>query len=425
MRQLTVTTVGKLIQHSLRRLDKGGQALPGLVVEKLYPGYLTAMLQQLPEGVVIVTGTNGKTTTTKIVVELLRAEGKKVITNATGSNLSRGFISSILHHTNWLGQLPYDLAVLEMDEAYAEKFVRTVKPSWVLALNVTRDQLDRFGEVDKVARLVGATMRAARVGVVVNGNDQYLAPIGQGLAASGERVTYFGVNDKLVKHFFNEATVASVTMAADIGTLDDICPRVQLTKFDGQDVVYDIDGTQHQVCLQLTGQHNFQNAAAALALASELLPNVPATKLIEDLSHVTSAFGRGEVFKLQNGSHVQLVLVKNPAAFAQSLASYQHENAKLMFAINDNYADGRDVSWLWDVDFSSLRGRQVSLTTGSRAADMALRLKYDGVEVEKVVDDLSEALEQFSADSGQKVIFATYTAMLKLYGLLRKGSGNE
>ena len=187
------TWLGKLVRLAATRRGGGGYAMPGRVVERLVPGYLAATAGRLPAGVVLVTGTNGKTTTTKMVVELVRAAGTRVVTNPTGSNLARGIVSSLVREADWRGRLDADMAVFEVDEAYASRFVAQVRPRWVLALNLSRDQLDRFGEVDTVAERVAAAARAATEGVVANADDPRLAALGLALADAGVAVDYFGV----------------------------------------------------------------------------------------------------------------------------------------------------------------------------------------------------------------------------------------
>lgn len=425
MQKTLGTSLGKLVKLATNFRPHGGHALPGLVVEKVFPGYFAKMLDQLTDGVVIVTGTNGKTTTTKMLVELLEANNVKVLTNPTGSNMTRGIISSLARQANWLGHLPYDMAVFEIDEAYAKQFVTQVKPRWVLALNVSRDQLDRFGEVDTVAKLVGITMQAATEGVITNANDPRLYKISQELASKGVEIGYFGVAKSLEKFFPNDSELVSVgkQTAAILG--DPLAkPDIELTGFEAQTASYKIDGNVYQTNLRVTGQHNFQNAAAALAIARRLLPDVADKTLCQQLSNVGIAFGRGQIYTLKDGSQLQLVLVKNPASFRQTLASYLDEDSSLMIAINDNYADSRDVSWLWDADFSSLKNK-VNITSGSRAADMALRLSYDNIKVDNIEASLDKALKDITCLPGQKVVIATYTAMLHIYEKLEKQAGAE
>ena len=415
MQNFLATLTGKTIQLLLKFRRGGGQALPGLVIEKVFPGYVASMLSRLPEGVVIITGTNGKTTTTKIVVHLLERSGKKVITNSTGSNLIRGIASSLARHATIGGRLRYDIAVLEIDEATARLLVQRVRPRWVLGLNVSRDQLDRFGEIDTVAAHVKVTMHAAEAGVITNADDPNLVKAAFRIA----NVHYFGSAPRLKKFFPSDYELAAVNKArAAVKRPSKV--DVELEGFKDQQVDYMIDGRVYKTRLKLSGQHNYLNGAAALALCHRLLPSVPIESLIERLANVSLAFGRGEKYRLKNGSVIELVLVKNPASFTQALSSYAGKDASLMVAINDNIADGRDVSWLWDVNFQPLHGRRILVTSGTRAADMALRLSYEHIETLNVQPHLIKALKILDQAPGPKVVLSTYTAMLQLYNYLSK-----
>lgn len=414
--------MGKSVAAGLRAAGRsGGQALPGLIVEKTVPGYLAKMLGQLPGGVVIITGTNGKTTTTKMVVELLAENGQRVLTNATGSNMTRGIISSVSQNATKSGRLPFDFAVFELDEAYARLFVKAVRPRWVLGLNASRDQLDRFGEVDTVASYIGQAMAAATDGVITNADDRLLRTQADNCQAP---VHYFGIADELLKFFPRDNELVAVGGKLPTKRSLDLSPDVVLTRFADSSATYTISGKDYSAQLQVTGQHNFQNAAAALALVGCLLPDVTAERLVKSLGHVRPAFGRGQEFSLKNGSALQLALVKNPASFRQGMASYAGRNTKVLIAINDRIADSRDMSWLWDVDFTSLGGRSICLT-GSRAYDMAMRLQYDGVSAEEIEPDIDQALKTFCGQPGDKVIFASYTAMLKIHKLLLAKAGKN
>ncbi|HEU5187242.1 MAG TPA: MurT ligase domain-containing protein, partial [Candidatus Saccharimonadales bacterium] len=367
MHKIIGTALGKTVRHLASLRGGGGQALPGLVVERLFPSYLGKMLAQLPEGIVIITGTNGKTTTTKMVVELLQANGKKVMTNPTGSNFTRGIISSLTHQAKLSGRLPFDVGVFELDEAYARQFVLQIKPRWVLALNVMRDQLDRFGELDTAANMIGATMHEALEGIITNNDDARLTAMAEMILHNhNKKGIYFGVHKNLRPFFPVDDELHGVSRPAPHHARS-----VELTAFKDQETAFRFGHGVHAAQLQLSGQHNFQNAAAALALVHELLPKIPPQTLVAQLATVKPAFGRGELFTLKNGATLQLILVKNPAGFRQSLASYLVADHDIMIAINDNYADGRDTSWLWDVPFDSLKNKPIALTSGTRAADMA------------------------------------------------------
>ncbi len=423
MRKAAGTLIGKSASRVVRmRGRSAGQALPGLIVETLVPGYLGVMLTQLPEGVVIVTGTNGKTTTTKMIVEVLQVNGKRVLTNATGSNLTRGIISSISQRATPGGRLPFDIAVFELDEAYAHQFTNAIKPRFVLALNASRDQLDRYGEVDTVAKLIGDAMLSATDRIVTNADDPRLLAIAQQANVPSD---YFGVAVGLRKFFPRDDELVAVGSPKMYVKAPSDTLAVELASFKGSQATYRIGKQRIQTKLEVTGQHNFQNAAGALALLRVLLPKVQITQIVKQLSMVQPAFGRGEIFHLKDGSKLQLNLVKNPASFRQGIASYVRPNEAVMIAINDKLADSRDVSWLWDIDFTGLQMSHVAVTTGSRAADMALRLAYDETTVDIVKPHIDEALQEFAKLPGDKVIFASYTAMLRLYEILKTKAGKK
>lgn len=394
--------LGKGIQKISKLRGGGGSALPGLVVERTNPNFLKKTLSKLPYGVVVISGTNGKTTTTKIVSELLAKQGLKVFTNKTGSNFVRGAISAVLEEIKINGKFDYDIAVLELDEAHAVKFVETVPVNYSLVLNVQRDQLDRFGEIDHTAELLEKLTASTKKCAILNREDSRVAKL------TSKKVIYYGLSAPLLKSFPNDDNL----LDAKGEKKSNKKASVILEKLKGQIATYDIDGQKFSCDLTLKGIYNAYNAAGALALCHEIMPEIPAGEFIKYLDCIESAFGRGEVFKI-NGADVELLLVKNPAAFQLSLASFADNEHEYMIAINDETADGHDVSWLWNVDFKALPG--VKYVSGTRSADMALRLKYDGVAVEGGNPDLTVATNRFMSESkNPKRIFATYTAMLEI-----------
>ena len=406
------------------RLRGGGSALPGLVVEKIDPQFLAHALNQLPRGVVVVSGTNGKTTTTKMLVALLRAHGLRVFTNPTGSNFTRGVISSVLGEISTSGRVDADIAVLELDEAHSLKFAKVVKPTHALLLNVARDQLDRFAEIDYTAKLLAQLAAQTTSGLVLNRDDSFIARIAPTLPESTQ-VSYFGVDEAIADRLgelmemdvrAEDEFTAPLVQPGD-GLLRPIDEREFLVTFGDR-----ADGGANVGPLQLRqrGLAAMINATAATAMARRLLADDfdPATAATA-LAAVQPPFGRGEVVDV-DGQPLELVLVKNPAGFTVALSTYGSTPVASMVAINDNYADGRDVSWLYDVNFASLRERGVALTSGVRAYDMALRLAYDGVEVAEVEPDLATALTSFlqAHPNEPKRIFCTYTAMMALRRML-------
>lgn len=415
--------LGKLVKKAMR-LRGGGSALPGLVVEKLSPGFLAHALAGLPYGVAVVSGTNGKTTTTKIVVELLEAHGLHVFTNPSGSNFTRGVVASLLDHVDEHGKLNADIAVVELDEAHAVHFARLVPPSYTLILNVFRDQLDRFGEIDHTAKLLANVVEETTKGVILNRDDELVRPLGINVK-NDVALHYFGVSDSLRKLFPSDANLRNTSKKK--GVREDKRPVVEpddviLSKLSGQKATFLFgEDTQKSVTLKLAGMYNVQNAAAALALTRAILgDNFDTEKTLAALQETRPAFGRGEAVSI-DGQPLEIVLVKNPSGFRLSLASYRKRPAETMIAINDLYADGRDMSWLWDVDFSAFSATGVSCVSGIRAYDMALRLQYDEVEVGRIIRDTADALQAFLATGARpKRIFCTYTAMLALRRELAK-----
>lgn len=457
--------IGKAVRAASRLAHGGGSAFPGKIVERIDPQFLARTLQQLPLGVVLVSGTNGKTTTTRMVASMLESLGLKVFTNPTGSNFTRGVVSSLLAEVSLGGKLDADIAVLELDEAYAVHFVKQVQPDYCLLLNVMRDQLDRFGEIDNTAKLLSKAAEATTGTVVLNREDPRIARLADVThTEDGVEVRYFGLDESLRSFFPSDddmrttvdaesATDTEVSVGVDLSESAEQLPAdVTLLAVGDHRASFGIDGETYETAVKLEGVYNLYNAAAALAVVravvadaqamflpfeenvtDELLRQVGISQRMIDFAHattqamidaaaeVTPAFGRGEVIDV-NGSPVELLLVKNPMGFRLSLASFTPEGCDTMIAINDEYADGRDMSWLWDVDFSSLRDTGVAMVSGVRAWDMALRLEYDQVPVNSVNTELEEAVSTFvNANPGTpKHIYCTYTAMLKTRAALGK-----
>ena len=470
--------IGKGVRWASRLLHHGGSAFPGKVIETIDPGFLSRALGRLPLGVVLVSGTNGKTTTTRMVASMLSDLGLKVFTNPTGSNFTRGVVSALLQRVTLSGKLDADIAVLELDEAYAVHFVKQVKPRYALLLNVMRDQLDRFGEIDNTARLLGNVAKTTTGTVVLNREDPRIAALAA-LTPQSTKVRYFGLSDELKKLFPSDDDMATTVSVEEDAAAGETAPSrsstdsprrrgrgegvggadaahaadseavelpadVTFTAFGDHKATFRLDGREHSTGVKLEGVYNLYNAAAALAVVRAVVADAPRARtaaapaggaafrarlqhvaasdtaaLIRAVARVTPAFGRGEVIEAA-GSPVELLLVKNPMGFRLSLASFPPEGADTMIVINDEYADGRDMSWLWDVDFTSLRETGVAQVSGVRAWDMALRLAYDQVPVAATDTDIESALNLFvHANPGTpKHIYCTYTAMLKVRAAL-------
>ncbi|QCT40119.1 DUF1727 domain-containing protein [Candidatus Saccharibacteria bacterium oral taxon 955] len=416
MRQTFTTITGKTVR-AIAQARGGGSALPGLFVEKIDKNFISRTLASLPYGVVVISGTNGKTTTTKMVVELLESQGLRVFTNRTGSNFTRGVAAALLGAINYRGRLSADIAVLELDEAHAVHFVRAVKPRFCLLLNVMRDQLDRFGEIDNTANMLLTIAKNTTECVVLNRDDPRLSHPNfiKNIKVSQRS---FGINPKYLKTFPSDDSLHSNTHVGTNFYKDD----TSLEEFDNQNATIAFADKKYSIDINLRGIYNLQNATGAIALVRAILGeqlNIDA--MLKSLSNIKPAFGRGE--QLVVGSQpLELVLVKNPAGFRLALASFDPTGCATMIAINDAYADGRDMSWLWDVDFESLQKSGVFAVSGVRAYDMAIRLEYDEVSIDLVDTDIATALKRLIDQHPgiPKRIYCTYTAMLALRKLLSR-----
>ncbi len=415
LRTTAAVIAGRSARLASRFRGGGGSAFPGLVAERIDPRFLEHALAGV-RSIIVVTGTNGKTTTTRMLVALLRAHGLRVVTNPTGSNFTRGVISSILQEAPLSGRVKADAAVLELDEAHALRFTEVITPTHSLLLNVARDQLDRFAEIDHTARLLETLASQTRTGVVLNIDDPYVSRARAAIQPSAE-IRYFGL-DESIAHRLPEVCEADVRFDEDYISPDAgegaglLQPRDERTF----DIVVSGGDSVGPVTLQQRGLAAMINATAAATTARLVLgPAFRSETAAAALAAVQPPFGRGEVVDV-DGRPLELVLVKNPAGFTVALSTYGSTPVATMIAINDDYADGRDVSWLYDVSFESLRDTGVSMTSGVRAYDMALRLEYDDVEVERIEPDLVTALDRFLAahPDEPKRLFCTYTAMMAL-----------
>ena len=297
------------------------------------------------------------------------------------------------------------------------RFVERVPPRRALLLNVMRDQLDRFGEIDTTARLLGKVVATVTGNVILNRDDERIAALAR---VATTPVTYYGVAPELRALFPNDEELYGGPVH-----ISGLPATVELRALPGPDrsaATLRIDGRDHDVALRADGPHNAQNACGAAAVALSF--GFDSATVIGGLARVSPAFGRGQTFTVDDRA-VTLQLVKNPAGFRQTLRTLDSGTpAGLVVAINDDYADGRDVSWLWDVDFTALASVPARrCTSGTRAADMAVRLRYDGVEVDEIEPDLEKAVRAAvaSVEPGARVVvFSTYTAMWALHAILQR-----
>jgi lipid II isoglutaminyl synthase (glutamine-hydrolysing) len=394
---------GRVVRALARlRSRGGGSAVPGLVVNRIAPGLLPHVLASFPDGLVIVSGSSGKSTTTKMLVAVLEAHGRRVFTNPSTANIAQGLTSALLERTKLNGRVDADLAVLEMDEGHGARIAPRLTARTVLLTNVMTDQIDRFTDPEKVAAYLATIAGRATESVVVNADDALLEELAAGLA-DGVRVARYGVTADVLAALPRGLGYSrtSATRAAD---------GVLVTGVDGASAEVRAAGRDLAVRLPSRGAHYAVDAAAALAAAADLLgdafdPGLAASTI----SALPPVFGRGEVVTVR-GKEVEFVLVQNPASFQLNVDSLPEGLEQVLFAMG---SDVRDPGYFWPVDASRL-GR-VRIASGSKAADVALQLVYQGVEVERVEPDLGRALDDFLAlpdpAAGRKTIVFTADSM--------------
>jgi UDP-N-acetylmuramyl tripeptide synthase len=420
LRLVLACALGRLSGRLSRLLGRGGSALPGLVAEKICPRLIEQLVAAVRRGVVVVTGTNGKTTTTKMLVAMLEGEGLQVVTNGTGSNLARGVASRLIEVASWRGRIDADLAVFEVDEAAVRPLAPRLRPQVLVVTNMARDQLDRFGELATTASHAAAAVKHAGL-VVLNADDPLVAEMAAGAATA----RFFGAAEPIRRAMPHDASLYGAGPAEAPRPVLDLSLERSEPDGDGQVIELSaVTGERAIARLQVPGPYNGYNAAAAVLAATEC--GVPFGRAVAALEATRPAFGRGQVIDFR-GRRIKLLLVKNPAGFNQAirLLAALPPGAPVLVAINDLDADGRDVSWLWDARVEDLAGSGHRFgTAGIRAYDMALRLKYAGLEAWSETG-FAAALDRFvggvpEGETGYLV--PTYTAMLRFLDLLRPGA---
>jgi len=451
----------------------GGTAAPGLVAAFFDPTVLARLAACLPQGSVIVTGTNGKTTTGRMLAGILTEAGLHPIHNRAGSNLIRGMTAALIARSDLAGQPHGDIGLWEVDEATLPLAVREVQPRVVVLNNLFRDQLDRYGEVDTVRRLWAEALRNPHPlaspavqergnmpTVILNADDPGVACLGRELDA---RVWYYGLEDPAmrltrpvhamdVRHcpFCHGRLVYELHFISHLGHYR--CSNCGWGRpqpvFRASTIVFsqpsavrctiETPGGSFSGTLAVPGLYNVYNALAAVAAA--MACGATLAQCREGLQQVRPAFGRGEWLDVE-GRHVGLFLIKNPTGANEVLRMLTWTDPlpgpppegggygrglNVLIAINDLTADGRDVSWLWDADFEMLAGRVAQVTvSGIRTQDMALRLKYAGLDPATFVveNDIEQALRGalHRLNPGETLhVLPTYTALLATQRVLAR-----
>ncbi|MSR68228.1 DUF1727 domain-containing protein [Candidatus Saccharibacteria bacterium] len=443
MRSLLAILAAKTVFRINRLTGTGGTSLPGVIAQKIDRDILQKLVNNnFPRGTIVVTGTNGKTTTTKMIADILEANAVSYVHNRTGSNMEGGLIASMAMESNIAGKVSAEVGIFEVDEAFVPKICRAIKPDILLVNNLFRDQLDRYGELDRIAKNFRDLIEELdSTQLVLNADDPLVASLGYGLE-NKKKVTYFGIGDYTGPKLAHDRTADSIfdpftqeklyytqqyfshmgKYRGKSGAFRRPKPDYQANnlKQSGLTIEFNINNSNQPVKLNIPGIFNVYNSIAAYSAIKAAL-NFEDDLIIKAISGASAAFGRSEVLNY-DGREVLMLLIKNPTGLNQVIQTYLlSENDRLLvFIINDNYADGRDISWLWDSaleDLSKYKGK--IMVGGSRADDMALRLKYAGKK-----DVLSEPNEELllklilkhTTRRSKIFILPTYTAMLSVRG---------
>lgn len=444
---------GKFAGQISRRIGiGGGTTLPGSVAARLDPNALAKLAGRLARGSIVVTGTNGKTTTTRLISAILAAGGLRPIHNRAGANLLSGLTAALVNRASVVGSVPGEVGLFEVDEAVLPDAIARIRPRVLLVTNLFRDQLDRYGEVDYLAGVWRAAVAKlpADSTLVLNADDPLVASLGPDAPC---RVVYFGIDDSrlgdsVLEHaadarrchacgapydyavaYYGHVGVYRCPGCGRARPVPDVSARtVTLDGLAGAALTLATPQGDIALRIRLPGVYNVYNALAATAVG--LAFGVPVAPLTAAVEGFVAAFGRVERVAVGDRT-IFLALVKNPVGFNQVIrtvfpASAAAEPRNALIYINDLFADGTDISWLWDVDFERLAGTAgFVLTSGTRAEDMLVRLKYAGVDAARLdlVKDVEAALRaglDRTPVGGTLYVLPTYTAMLDVRAVLSR-----
>jgi UDP-N-acetylmuramyl tripeptide synthase len=455
-------TLARTVGAMSRLRGGGGTSLPGKLLMRIDPSAIGALAARLSRGSVLVSATNGKTTTAAMASSILGRAGISLVHNHEGANMSGGIASTLLAAAGSHGAIAGELGLFEVDELWLDRLAAELRPRVVVLGNLFRDQLDRYGELDTIAdRWAVAVHGGAAAGarLVCNADDPLVAD----LAREHPEVIYYGVQDDslALDGMAHAADAKHCRRCGSPYTFDVVylghlghyhCPScgqqrpsptviARAVALEGVRTagfrLFTPEGDA-EVKLALPGLYNVYNALAAAALAVAL--DISLADIVAGLEGTKAAFGRAETVSVE-GRQTRILLVKNPAGANEVLRTLALEPGMhdLLGVLNDKTADGHDVSWIWDADFELLAGRiRVATCSGTRAPELALRLKYAGIEAERirVIDDLPRALSSAAAERPDAdgrapggpalYVLPTYTAMLALRELLvRRGEASS
>jgi len=406
--RLIATGLGRTARAAMR-LRGGGSAVPGRVALSIAPDYLSAAVAELPLGVVFVSGSNGKSTTTAFLTTLLRAHGLDVFTNASGGNLPQGIASSMLPYVDAKGRLRADIAVLEVDEAFGRQLVPHLHPRGVLLLNVQVDQLNRFFDPARVADYLEQFAATCRDFAVLNADDESLRGLADKLPAP---ITWFGVDADAVSAAAN-GLANYEDPGARRGAIAESDRAVRVVRSDGRDAELDVAGERVALTLPARGLHYAVDAAGAIETARRILGDrFSASTAAKAISDQAPVYGRGEIMRVGE-EEIEIIMMKNPPSLQVNLDALPEAPEQVFVAVDEGTPD---PSWIYGIDLSKLD--HVDVVTGTKAWQLATRFSYGRIPVGAVHEKLGDALDAFIAlpkpSRGRKTMIVNYEQMMSI-----------
>ena len=442
IRRMAAVTAAKFTGYICKKMGRQGVTWAGKIALKLCPDILEQLSAQVREKIFVVCGTNGKTTTNNMLCAALEKEGKKVICNHTGSNMLNGVVAAFVLGAKWNGTLDADYACIEVDEASTKYIFPAIHPDYMVMTNLFRDQLDRYGEIDITMNILEEMMRKVpEMKVIVNGDDALSAYLAMD---SGNPYVTYGISKPVVQSAANEIREGrfckkcgerlqySFYHYSQLG--DYKCPKCGFQRPALQYDAYDVKvGEQLSFRVEdkllsanYKGFYNVYNILAAYAAIRTA--GFSGNSFYEMLKSFNPENGRMEQFRIE-GTGVMLNLAKNPAGFNQNISAVMQDKSPkdIMIVINDNAQDGRDISWLWDVDFDLLKEESIRSITvsGVRCQDMRLRLKYVDIPSELEPDVESAVKSCVKKGTGNLYVLVNYTALFSTRNILKKLEGEK
>ncbi len=439
VQKLLAIWAGKAAIFLGKLLGKKGSSSPGSIALKLYPRILSDLAGQVQHEIVVICGTNGKTTTSNLLDSLIKSTGKKVVCNNVGANMLPGVTCAFIDHVGWFGKLDADYAVIECDEASLKRVVDYMTPDKIVLTNLFRDQLDRYGEIDITIRLLSEAFdKLDSVSLIVNGDDPLCSYFGTKYPA-----IYYGVDQKyniqrnemkegrfclvcgneLSYHYYHYSQLGDYYCEACGFKRPDLSYAADNIDLTGG-MAFDIHHAKGVTPLRVNykGFYNIYNILAAFSAFSELGFDTANVNAVFDA--YKPQIGRMESFVL-NTKNVVLNLSKNPAGFNQAIATLLSDPSQkdVFVVINDNAQDGKDISWIWDVEFEQLKNANIhSLFAGGiRKDDLALRLKYGGLKNIRIMENNYENLKSVVMHSKRPLyLLVNYTALFSTQDNLKR-----